>query len=276
MPGGADRLRCFVGAPRRVDAGRRPPRLPAVRAVVGEARRARHHHLGARPHRPARPVQDSARPGPHHGAAAGRRARFRPVPPDRERFGLPESYVVCLGAVQPRKNLARLLEAWATVQARGDAGDAVLGDRRPAEAGGAAATRSWPTSSASPGPRALARLRRRRRPAGAAGRRALPRLPEPLRGLRPARGRGDGRRLPGDLLGHHLAAGDGARAPRCSSIRSRPPPSPTPSRACSPTRQSAHGCESSDWRGRRSCRGPGRPRCWRASYTDVMSATARR
>ena len=53
-------------------------------------------------------------------------ARFRPVPPDRERFGLPESYVVCLGAVQPRKNLARLLEAWATVQARGDAGDAVL------------------------------------------------------------------------------------------------------------------------------------------------------
>ena len=53
-------------------------------------------------------------------------ARFRPVPPDRERFGLPEAYVVCLGAVQPRKNLARLLEAWATVQARGDAGDAVL------------------------------------------------------------------------------------------------------------------------------------------------------
>jgi glycosyltransferase involved in cell wall biosynthesis len=53
-------------------------------------------------------------------------ARFRPVPPDRERFGLPDPYVVCLGAVQPRKNLARLLEAWATVQARGEAGDAVL------------------------------------------------------------------------------------------------------------------------------------------------------
>ncbi len=53
-------------------------------------------------------------------------ARFRPVPPDPARFGLPEAYVVCLGAVQPRKNLARLLEAWATVQARGAAGDAVL------------------------------------------------------------------------------------------------------------------------------------------------------
>jgi glycosyltransferase involved in cell wall biosynthesis len=53
-------------------------------------------------------------------------ARFVPVPPDPARFGLPESYVVCLGAVQPRKNLARLLEAWATVQARGEGGDAVL------------------------------------------------------------------------------------------------------------------------------------------------------
>jgi glycosyltransferase involved in cell wall biosynthesis len=52
--------------------------------------------------------------------------RFVPVPPDPARFGLPESYVVCLGAVQPRKNLARLLEAWATVQARGEGGDAVL------------------------------------------------------------------------------------------------------------------------------------------------------
>ncbi len=53
-------------------------------------------------------------------------ARFLPVPPDHARFGLPEAYAVCLGAVQPRKNLARLLEAWATVVARGDAGDAVL------------------------------------------------------------------------------------------------------------------------------------------------------
>lgn len=52
--------------------------------------------------------------------------RFRPVPPDPGRFGLTGPYAVCLGAVQPRKNLARLLEAWATVVARGDRGDAVL------------------------------------------------------------------------------------------------------------------------------------------------------
>ena len=43
--------------------------------------------------------------------------------------------------MQPRKNLARLLEAWATVQARGDGGDAVLAiaGRPKQEAGGYAA-----------------------------------------------------------------------------------------------------------------------------------------
>jgi len=53
-------------------------------------------------------------------------ARFRPVPPDPGRFGLDGPYVVCLGAVQPRKNLGRLLEAWATLRARGDLDGAVL------------------------------------------------------------------------------------------------------------------------------------------------------
>src|SRR4051794_9827620 len=53
-------------------------------------------------------------------------ARFRPVRPDPGRFGLDGPYVVCLGAVQPRKNLGRLLEAWATLRARGDLDGAVL------------------------------------------------------------------------------------------------------------------------------------------------------
>ena len=34
--------------------------------------------------------------------------------------------MVCLGAVQPRKNLGRLLEAWATLRARGTLDGAVL------------------------------------------------------------------------------------------------------------------------------------------------------
>jgi glycosyltransferase involved in cell wall biosynthesis len=53
-------------------------------------------------------------------------ARFHPVPPDPGRFGLADPYVVCLGAVQPRKNLGRLLEAWATLRARGTLHGAVL------------------------------------------------------------------------------------------------------------------------------------------------------
>jgi len=52
--------------------------------------------------------------------------RFAPVPPDPGRFGLDGPYVVCLGAVQPRKNFGRLLEAWATLRARGTADGAVL------------------------------------------------------------------------------------------------------------------------------------------------------
>src|SRR3954468_24693102 len=53
-------------------------------------------------------------------------ARSRPVRPPPGRFGLDGPYVVCLGAVQPRKNLGRLLEAWATLRARGDLDGAVL------------------------------------------------------------------------------------------------------------------------------------------------------
>jgi glycosyltransferase involved in cell wall biosynthesis len=44
--------------------------------------------------------------------------RFTPSPDDRlaelrDRYGLPERFVLALGTLQPRKNLARLVEAWA-------------------------------------------------------------------------------------------------------------------------------------------------------------------
>jgi glycosyltransferase involved in cell wall biosynthesis len=43
--------------------------------------------------------------------------RFRPasaqeITAARERFALPENYVLCVGSIEPRKNLPRLLEAW--------------------------------------------------------------------------------------------------------------------------------------------------------------------
>jgi glycosyltransferase involved in cell wall biosynthesis len=50
-------------------------------------------------------------------------ASLRPDPDAARRaaihLGFDEPYVACLGAVQPRKNIARLLEAWATLVARG-------------------------------------------------------------------------------------------------------------------------------------------------------------
>src|SRR5439155_19477606 len=49
--------------------------------------------------------------------------RFRPRSPDetaaaRDRLKLPERYVLCVGSLEPRKNLARLLQAWRQIQLR--------------------------------------------------------------------------------------------------------------------------------------------------------------
>src|SRR4051794_32721409 len=72
VPGGADGVRLLVGAPRRVDAGRRPARLPALRAVVGEAGRPRADTLRARPVGAARAVRLARRRRDHRAAAGGR------------------------------------------------------------------------------------------------------------------------------------------------------------------------------------------------------------
>ena len=55
---------------------------------------------------------------------------FHPVPDAAarvaRRFGLDRPYVLFLGALQPRKNLTRLLEAWAIRRARSPAADEIL------------------------------------------------------------------------------------------------------------------------------------------------------
>ena len=201
-------------------------------------------------------------------------ARFVPCRPTPSRFGLPESYAVCLGAVQPRKNLARLLEAWATVQARGDGGDAVLAIAgRPKQEAGSLRGAGRPARHRRP--RALARLRRRRRPARAAGGRALPRLPQPLRGLRPARRRGDGRRLPG-----HRSDTTSLPETAAGAALLVDPLSPTAIAECHHAAAGGRGGARAAARAR-----PGRAAklSWTRSaevlagvYTDVMSATARR
>lgn len=42
--------------------------------------------------------------------------RFRPVPVDRERLGVPGPYVLCVGTMEPRKNLAGAVRAFELVQ----------------------------------------------------------------------------------------------------------------------------------------------------------------
>jgi glycosyltransferase involved in cell wall biosynthesis len=50
--------------------------------------------------------------------------RFRPLPPEatgpvRRKHGLPERFILFVGTLEPRKNLVRLIEAFATLEARG-------------------------------------------------------------------------------------------------------------------------------------------------------------
>lgn len=65
----------------------------------------------------------------------GYHPRFRPLPPDEvarglDRLGLTQPYIVFVGTLQPRKNLARLLDALTTLVARGLPHRLVLVGRR--------------------------------------------------------------------------------------------------------------------------------------------------
>jgi glycosyltransferase involved in cell wall biosynthesis len=61
--------------------------------------------------------------------------RFRPQPPAaiaaaRTRYGLPDRYILCVGTIEPRKNLTRLLAAWEPLYHSGEAPPWVIVGRR--------------------------------------------------------------------------------------------------------------------------------------------------
>ena len=180
----------------------------------------------------------------------------------RAAHGLEAPYVVFLGDLQPRKNLARLLEAWAIVRARRpEPGDPRAGRR--AAARGATSSTTLVARLGLDGPRAPARPRRGHgRPARPALRRLGARLPVALRGLRLPGRRGDGLRHAGRRRRDHGAARDGRRGGdprRPAGARRR---SPTGCCACSTTR-----------RRRAACAGPASPACASCAGTAPPSSS---
>ena len=178
------------GGVQRVDAALQPP-LRAARRACGDARdrRLRVHEARARRAARRRRRRRSRR------AERRRRACSRADGPAAE-----GDYVLAVGTLEPRKNLARVDEAARRlgVELR-VVGAARLGRRRRA---------------------GLARPRLRRGARAPLPRRALPRLPVALRGLRAADRRGDGVRHAGR---DERAAARPRRWPaarRCSSTRS--------------------------------------------------------
>ncbi len=62
-------------------------------------------------------------------------ARFRPQPRERieyarKKYDLPARYLLCVGTIEPRKNLGRLLEAWEPLYLAGEAPPLVIVGRR--------------------------------------------------------------------------------------------------------------------------------------------------
>ena len=188
----------------------------------------------------------------------------------RAEHGLEGPYVVFLGDLQPRKNLARLLEAWAIVSARqpepGDPGAgrrAAAGRRRARRAGRAAGPRRT---------RAPARPRRGHgRAARPPRRRAGAGLPVALRGLRLPGRRGDGVRHARRRRRRHGAARDRRRrgdARRPARARRR---SPRACCACSTTTASARRLRRAGLApGGATCAGIAPPRGLAAVYLDVL------
>lgn len=99
-------------------------------------------------------------PGCVHVVPNGVGEAFRPQSPEtcasvRAEFGLPDRFVLSLGSLQPRKNLGRLLEAWAALPAAVRAGHVL------AVAGGAGAKqvfRSYALTDPPPDVRFLGRV----------------------------------------------------------------------------------------------------------------------
>ena len=148
----------------------------------------------------------------------------RPRPADTDvlfrRLGIRRPYVLALGNLQPRKNLARLVEAWALLVSSGaDAGHRLV------VAGGFRGRRDGAPARAISlgiGDRVvLPRPHPRRGPADPVRRRERLRLPVAVRGLRPARAGGHGLRRAGRLLARRLTAG-GRRRRRRPVRPSRP------------------------------------------------------
>jgi glycosyltransferase involved in cell wall biosynthesis len=157
-------------------------------------------HYGVAPERVAvtylaagdemRPVEDPAR-----------------VAEVKSRYGISGDYLLYVGTLQPRKNLARLVQAFAPVAVQWPGLRLVLAGKKGwlfeelvaqvRRLGLEAGSLPW--------------LRRSRGPAGSLHRRAGLRLPQPLRGIRHARAGGHGLRRAGGSLQHLQPAGGGRR-----------------------------------------------------------------
>ena len=157
------------------DRGRRlrprAVRRPERGAGAGRAHRARDDPPGAAARRARCSCISEAtgatsstasppRPGERHGRPAGRRRRASP-PPVEPAAAWTSPYVLAAGTLEPRKNLVRLIEAWAALPERGP---------RRATSLALVGPTGWDVEeidAAAPRPqrrRAAARLRRRRRP----------------------------------------------------------------------------------------------------------------
>ena len=137
-------------------------------------------------------------------------ASERQVDEMRARFRLERDYILWTGTVEPRKNLHGLLQAFAQIEMQIDlvlVGPSGWNEDLEGAVGSLpeGARRARPPS----------RVGQPRRPQRALRRRCRLLLPEPSRGLRVPRGRGDGTRNPRRNVDRHLDRGAGRGRRRC-------------------------------------------------------------
>ena len=166
----------------------------------------------------------------------------------RGRLGLDRPFVLAVGTLEPRKNLVRLIEAWARLDA--------AAPRRSCSSGPS----GWEFDEILRSARAE-RVRVLGYVSDDRPRRALRRLcgafclPVAVRGLRAAGARGDDGGRPRGHLERLLAARGRRRRRACSSTRSTPRRSPPLSRVSSATPPRRSACAPRGARGRRRSRG---------------------